>query len=200
MKRIGALLTLMVCAHAHAQIQTWSFQNAQLYADDGNYAYFVGPAGPITGHFDYDTNTHTITSFQLDVGGAIFSSNTPQLEGCPFTPCTGTASVQTPIKLVFDENLTPASNERLELFLSTPIDVATGTIALDAQSVVYYYYGLATMHVLGGSLVLPTSAIITPEPKSYAMLLFGLSIAALAGRRGHLKGSKRGELHSLRHY
>ena len=86
MKRIGALLSLMLCAQAHAQIQTWSFQTTQLYADDGDYAYFVGPAGPITGHFDYDTNTHTITSFQLDVGGAIFSSNTPQLEDCPLRP------------------------------------------------------------------------------------------------------------------
>ena len=45
MKRIGALLSLMLCAQAHAQIQTWSFQSAQLYADDGDYAYFVHSYG-----------------------------------------------------------------------------------------------------------------------------------------------------------
>jgi len=41
--------------------------------------------------------------------------------------------------------------------------------------------------VVGGSLVLPTSAITTPEPGSYAMLLFGLGIAALAGRRERIR-------------
>src|SRR4051794_5017592 len=184
MKRIAVLLLLLVCAQAQAQIQTWSFQGAQLFADDGEDALFTGPAGALTGHFEYDTSTHTITSFQLNAGGAMFSSHTPQLENCPDTPCTGFASVQSPTKLVFDEDLrSPAANERLELFLSAPLESAHGVIALDAQSVIYYNYGFATMHVLGGSLGLATSAFSTPEPTSYAMLLFGLGIAAVAGRR-----------------
>lgn len=185
MKRVAALLMLMICAHAHAEIRTWSLQGAQLDADDGNWAIFVGPRGALTGHFEYDTSTNTITSFQLNAGGAIFSSHTPQLEACPFTPCTGVASVQSPTQLVFDQNLTPAANERLELILSAPLNGANGAIAFDAQSMVYYNYGKATMHVLGGSLVLPTLAGSVPEPSSYAMLLFGLGIAAVAGRRAH---------------
>jgi len=60
MKRIAALLLLMACAQAHAQIQTWSFQGAQLFADDGADAWFTGPAGALTGHFDYDTSTGTV--------------------------------------------------------------------------------------------------------------------------------------------
>jgi hypothetical protein len=183
MKRIAALLILMACAQAHAQIQTWSLQGAQLNADDGEYALIVGPAGSLTGHFDYDTSSHTITSFQLNAGGAIFSSHTAQQDDCELTPCTGTASVQSPTTLVFDQRLTPAADARLELFLSAPLDGANGAIALGAQSVLYYNYGLATMHVLGGSLAFPTSAISTPEPASYAMLLFGLGIVAVAGRR-----------------
>jgi len=183
MKRIAALLLLMACAQAHAQIETWSFQGAQLFADDGADAWFTGPAGALTGHFDYDTSTGTITSFELNAGGAIFSSAKPQQENCPIAPCASSAFVQNSTKLVFDQNLTPGSNERLELFLSSPIDGANGAIVLDAQSVIYYNYGSATMHVLGGSLGLATAALSTPEPTSYAMLLFGLGVAAVAGRR-----------------
>jgi hypothetical protein len=184
MKRIAVLLTLIMCAQAHAQIQTWAFHDAQLYADPGEDVTVPGPAGSLTGHFDYDTSAHTITSFQLNAGGAIFSSTKPQLENCQDTPCTGIAYVENPTKLVFDESLrSPAANERLELFLSAPIDGAHGAIALDAKSVIHYNYANDTIHVLGGSLVLPTSAISTPEPASYAMLLFGLGVAAVAGRR-----------------
>src|SRR6185436_13759725 len=82
-----------------------------------------------------------------------------------------------------DQNLTPGVNERLEVFLSSPIDGANGGIALDTQSVIYYAYGRATIHLLGGSLVPTTLAFTTPEPASYAMLLFGLGVAAVAGRR-----------------
>jgi len=191
MKRIAALLILRACAPAHAKIQSWSFNDAQLYADDSNDAVFVGPAGSLTGHFDYDTSTGTITSFQLNAGGAIFSSDKPQQENCPFAPCASRAFVQNSTKLVFDQNLTPGSNERLELFLSSPIDGANGAIALDAQSVIYYYYGRATIHVLGGSLGLANAALITPEPTSYAMLLFGLGVAAVAGRRARASSALR---------
>src|SRR3954466_6599614 len=188
MKSIGALLILMACAQAHAQIQTWAFQGAQLYADPGDDVTVPGPAGSLTGHFDYDTSTHTITSFQFNAGGAIFSSTNPQLENCDYTPCTGSALVKSPTQLAFDEDLrSPGANERLELFLSAPIDGASGAIPLDRQSVIHYNYGYDTIHVVGGSLVLPTSAITTPEPGSYAMLLFGLGIAALAGRRERIR-------------
>jgi len=184
MKRVAVLLTLMVCAQAHAQIQTWAFHDAQLYADPGEYVTVPGPAGSLTGHFDYDTSTHTITAFELNAGGAIFSSTKPQLENCEDTPCTGIAYRENSTKLVFDESLkSPGANERLELFLSAPIDGANGAIALDAKSVIHYNYEYDTIHVLGGSLGLSTSAISTPEPTSYAMLLFGLGIAAMAGRR-----------------
>ena len=191
MKRIAAVLLLMACAQAHAQIQTWSFQGAQLFADDSEDAWYTGPAGALTGHFDYDTSTGTITSFELNAGGAIFSSDKPQQENCPIAPCASSAFVQNSTKLVFDQNLTPGSNERLELFLSSPIDGANGAIVLDAQSVIYYNYGFATMHVLGGSLGLASAALSTPEPTSYAMLLFGLGVAAVAGRRARASSALR---------
>jgi hypothetical protein len=71
----------------------------------------------LTGRFDYDTVTHSITAFQLDANGAIFSSNTPEMADCPLVHCTGSASVVSPNRLVFDQQFTPAVNERLELFL-----------------------------------------------------------------------------------
>jgi hypothetical protein len=183
---IVAFLSLMFCAQAHGEIRTWTFHNANLYADDSNDALFVGPAGTLTGRFDYDTSNRTITSFLLDAGGAVFSSHSPEFPGCPLLNCVGSASVHSPTKLVFEENLTPGANERLEVFLDKPLDLANGPVQLDPQSVIYYYYGRATIHVLGGSIAPLTGALSTPEPATYAAMLIGLGIVGVFSRRSRL--------------
>jgi hypothetical protein len=38
------LLALVVCAQARAEVQSWQFRDASLFADDGFNAFFTGPA------------------------------------------------------------------------------------------------------------------------------------------------------------
>ena len=134
MKRLLLLLAVVASVQAHAEVQTWRLQNADLFADDGPNAFFTGPAGSLTGRFDYDTDTNTITAFLLDAGGALFSSNTSEIPDCPLVRCTGTSLVQTPSKLVFDQALTPAANWRLELSLAQQLNATSGPVALDPSS------------------------------------------------------------------
>jgi hypothetical protein len=186
MKRILAFLSLMMCAQAYGDIQTWTLQGANLVADDGSDALVVGPVGSLTGRFDYDPATKTITRFQLNAGPSLFSSYTPQIEECDFPKCTGSAQVKAPTHLVFDQNFTEAVDQRLELFLNKPLDWHAGAVILDPQSVIYYNYGRATIHVLGGSISpLSSAAFATPEPATFATLALGLVVVA------GLRGSRR---------
>jgi len=186
MKRILAFMSLMMCAQAYGDIQTWTLQGANLVADDGSDALVVGPVGSLTGRFDYDPATQTITRFQLNAGPSLFSSYTPQIDQCDFPKCTGSAQVKAPTHLVFDQNFTEAVDQRLELFLSKPLDWHAGPVILDPQSVIYYNYGRATIHVLGGSIApLSSAAFATPEPATFATLAFGLVVVA------GLRGSRR---------
>ncbi len=180
MKRFVVLLALVVCAQARAEVQSWQFRDASLFADDGFNAFFTGPAGNLTGRFDYDTVTHSITAFQLDANGAIFSSNTPEMADCPLVHCTGSASVVSPNRLVFDQQFTPAANERLELFLPQPLDSGQRSVPIDPGSVIYYNYGLATVHVISGDLFRATSPLFNaPEPSAFLQLLFALGTAGV---------------------
>ena len=190
MKRVLAFLALIVCMEARGDIQTWSLEG-DLIADEGDYTVVPGPAGSLNGHFNYDTDTQKITSFDFYAGSALFSSERPERGPCPSTPCIGSATVQSATKLVFEQNFTPASNRRLELFLSKPLDRRGGPIALDPQSVIYYYYGLATIHVLDGSISPLAPAVAAPEPAAVAAVLSGMAVMAL------LRASRRRELETI---
>ena len=187
MKRLFLLLALLISVQARAEVQTWLFEGADLFADDGPYAFLTGPVGSLTGRFDYETDTSTITAFHLDAGGAIFSSNTSEIPDCPLVRCIGSSFVQTPSKLVFDQDLTPAANQRLELFLTEPLDSASGPVTLDPSSVIYYNYGLATIHVTDGDLVRDTAPLFNapaiPEPGTWLVMLAGSIVLLLLGKR-----------------
>jgi hypothetical protein len=47
MKRLLVLLAVLASVQAHAEVQTWRLQNADLFADDGPDAFFTGPAGSL---------------------------------------------------------------------------------------------------------------------------------------------------------
>jgi hypothetical protein len=188
MKRLIVLLALLVSVQARAEVQTWLFQGAELFADDGPFALITGPAGSLIGRFDYDTDTNTITAFLLDAGGAIFSSNTSEIPDCPLVRCTGSSRVETPSKLVFDQELTPAANERLELFLAQPLNSVNVPVTLDPSSVIYYDYGLATIHVVGGELIRDSAPLFNavssvPEPGTWLVILAALILLSIFGKR-----------------
>src|SRR5690242_10701550 len=109
MKRVVLWLALLACAQARADVETWQFQGASLVAVPGDYAVLAGQVGTLNGYFDYDTTTHSITAFEFTAGPALFSSNNSQVAFCPIGTCTGNALVPAPNKLVFDEELTPAT-------------------------------------------------------------------------------------------
>lgn len=187
MKRLFVMLALLISVQARAEVQTWLFQGADLFADDGPYAFITGPAGTLSGRFDYETDTSTITAFQLDAGGTIFSSNTSEIPDCPLVRCIGSSFAQTPSKLVFDQELTPAANQRLELSLSEPLNSVSGPVTVDPSSVIYYNYGLATIHVTDGNLVRDTSPLFNapsvPEPGTWLAMLAGCIFLLLSGKR-----------------
>jgi hypothetical protein len=183
MKRFVVLLALVVCAQARAEMQSWQFKDASLFADDGFNAFFTGPAGNLTGRFDFDTATHSITAFQLDAGGAIFSSNIPEIPDCPLVHCTGSASFVNPTRLVFDQQFTPAVNQRLELVLSRPLNSGQPSVSIDPSSVIYYNYGLATVHVISGDLFRSAAPLFNaPEPAAWMQLMCALGAAGLFWR------------------
>jgi len=161
-------------------VETWQFQGASLVAVPGDYAVLAGQVGTLNGYFDYDTTTHSITAFEFTAGPALFSSNNSQVAFCPIGTCTGNALVPAPNKLVFDEELTPATNQRLELHLSEPLDTAGTSVLIDPASVILYNYGYAQIQVVGGSLVRATlPAFNAPEPSGVAQLLCGLGVTVL---------------------
>jgi hypothetical protein len=151
MKRLIVLLCLMFSAGAYADVQTWTFQDVSLYADEDPYVGLPrGPAGSLTGFFQYDTETKSIPGFLIHAGSSIL---TPERWAAAY--------FITPTTIIFDTGYTPAASTVLKLILTQPL--ARASVPISTESVLYRDYGYSAIHLIGGSVTLTSTAIAVPE-------------------------------------
>jgi hypothetical protein len=167
MNRLILLLGLILSSAAYAHVQTWTFQDVSLYADEDPYVGLPGgPSGSLTGFFLYDTGTKSITDFLIHAANLVLSPEP-----------VGAAYFITPTTIIFDTGYTPATSNTLKLVLAQPL--AKASVPISTDSVLYPDYGYSAIHVTGGSVTLTSSATAVPEPSAFAAALLGVAFTGI---------------------